>query len=827
MWGTITAVSRMLRFSRYRADLLAIGAFLVALAITMWHRWVYDNWLTQNDIMPFFLPWFELVGDCVRQLDVPGWTLAFSSGSPLAGDPSAGWMYFPVMTAFALFEAQTAFKVMILLQTVIGGLSMYAFCRVLGLRSVAAAMSMFTFGFGPFLYGQTQTATVFSQVMTWIPVGLLGIECAIRAERLLFRTAWACLAALAVSQIAAAWVGQGLINALLVLGGWLGYRAVIYPPSFDVGMARRVAGAAMVGAMTILGGLGLAAAGLLPRLAINAQSNIANGDYSDVLGGDYGAARRSVSSLIGMLLADDVESRLNSVGALTLFLAIAGFLLARQRYCAPFFAIVYVSSFILALEDTPLHKLFYVIPQFQGIHEHAPERMVRIMPFALSILAGIAIQELLNLRVHKQGALMLAIVSGVTSAMILFVGDAAWWSRLWLLGIVFTATVLCLATAGAIPRLAPAKDRTRVFAAVGLIILFVAVQPGRDIVQGIVESGEGPVGALMQGDAETKRLIDLYTSSEEPDSAASFLQDMQEKSRPFRFVGYNGRFSPDLRVSADLYTNRRTEAGTMAVLLNGRGAFLGLEQIQGHNPIHLRWYVEYIDTMNGLSQEYHSVDPTPLAVAESQLLNMLNVRFILVARALPEDRADVQAIADGRAIAYQDEKVTIYEDSEAFGPAWIVHQVRSNNEGECLTLFEADVLAGRQVACVDGEIPDVERNSPERADQESVTITAREDDSLRATARLESPGLVVFSEVYAEGWNAYVDGERVDVLRTNHALRGVAVPAGDHTIDLRYEPDELRIGLWTTGVIGSAMLMMVVAAGITTWRGRFRETTIQ
>jgi hypothetical protein len=212
-------------------------------------------------------------------------------------------------------------------------------------------------------------------------------------------------------------------------------------------------------------------------------------------------------------------------------------------------------------------------------------------------------------------------------------------------------------------------------------------------------------------------------------------------------------------------------------------------------------------------------------MAESQLFDMLNVRYVLVARALPEDRADVQAIADGRAVVYQDEKVTIYENRAAFGPAWIVHQVRSNNVGECLALFEADVLDGHQIACVDGELPDIQRTSPEQAGRESVTVIARQDDSLRAIARLETPGLVVFSEVYAKGWNAYVDGERVEVLRTNHTLRGVTVPAGDHTIELKYEPKELEIGLWISGVTGSAMLTVFAAAGMAGWNRRPRRNT--
>lgn len=85
---------------------------------------------------------------------------------------------------------------------------------------------------------------------------------------------------------------------------------------------------------------------------------------------------------------------------------------------------------------------------------------------------------------------------------------------------------------------------------------------------------------------------------------------------------------------------------------------------------------------------------------------------------------------------------------------------------------------------------------------------------MTAVAVASAPGLVVFSEVYEEGWNAYVDGERVDILRTDHALRGVPVLAGKHTIEFRYDPESIRIGLWISGVSGlGVLLIFALAAG--------------
>jgi uncharacterized membrane protein YfhO len=101
---------------------------------------------------------------------------------------------------------------------------------------------------------------------------------------------------------------------------------------------------------------------------------------------------------------------------------------------------------------------------------------------------------------------------------------------------------------------------------------------------------------------------------------------------------------------------------------------------------------------------------------------------------------------------------------------------------------------------------------------ETVVVTGHGGDEMTAHITAQSPGLVVFSEIYEEGWRAWVDGEPGDILRTNHALSGIPVGAGEHTIEMRYEPMSLRTGLWTSGVTG--IVMLGVAAAAIGWRTR-------
>jgi hypothetical protein len=225
--------------------------------------------------------------------------------------------------------------------------------------------------------------------------------------------------------------------------------------------------------------------------------------------------------------------------------------------------------------------------------------------------------------------------------------------------------------------------------------------------------------------------------------------------------------------------------------------------------------------MNGGPQNYHWADPYPATLQSSPLLDMLNARYIVVTLGEPYGqyldgpygRYDIRSIAAGKTEVFRNERVVVVvENPTAFPRAWIVHKVRPNHDGEGLRQLASGRVDGREVAFVDGELPEVDPVVASSSGVEHVAIMSKDEDALTAVVRVDAAGLVVFSEIYEQGWAAYVDGEPEAVLRTNHALRGVAVPAGEHTIELRYEPASLRIGLWTSGITSIAVAIVLTAA---------------
>ncbi|MFR6383353.1 MAG: YfhO family protein, partial [Odoribacter splanchnicus] len=72
--------------------------------------------------------------------------------------------------------------------------------------------------------------------------------------------------------------------------------------------------------------------------------------------------------------------------------------------------------------------------------------------------------------------------------------------------------------------------------------------------------------------------------------------------------------------------------------------------------------------------------------------------------------------------------------------------------------------------------------------------------------------LAVFSEVYyPEGWQAYIDDQPGELFRTDYILRGLSVPAGEHTITLVYNPRSAYQGALISQI--SSILLILALLG--------------
>ena len=88
----------------------------------------------------------------------------------------------------------------------------------------------------------------------------------------------------------------------------------------------------------------------------------------------------------------------------------------------------------------------------------------------------------------------------------------------------------------------------------------------------------------------------------------------------------------------------------------------------------------------------------------------------------------------------------------------------------------------------------------------SSAVFERDDaDAISLRVSAAADGLLVLTDSYYPGWRAAVDGAPAPIHRVNYGFRGIPVPRGDHTVDLRYEPDSYRVGLFVTLLAAAAL----------------------
>jgi hypothetical protein len=103
----------------------------------------------------------------------------------------------------------------------------------------------------------------------------------------------------------------------------------------------------------------------------------------------------------------------------------------------------------------------------------------------------------------------------------------------------------------------------------------------------------------------------------------------------------------------------------------------------------------------------------------------------------------------------------------------------------------------------------------------------RRDDPDRLELDVDAPQMafVVVADAWMPGWSVAVDGARAPLFRVDHLLRGVAVPAGDHRVTMRYEPPGWAVSVPVTRAAFLLWLGLAAVAGVALARGRKRSET--
>jgi hypothetical protein len=103
----------------------------------------------------------------------------------------------------------------------------------------------------------------------------------------------------------------------------------------------------------------------------------------------------------------------------------------------------------------------------------------------------------------------------------------------------------------------------------------------------------------------------------------------------------------------------------------------------------------------------------------------------------------------------------------------------------------------------------------------TVSIALDAPGRLKLQAKAPAEQILVLTESYHDGWKATIDGTSAPVIRVNRDFLGCLVPAGNHHIELVFQPASLRLGK----AISAGGLGLLVAAVALAWLPRPGRTT--
>ncbi|MBX3733569.1 MAG: hypothetical protein KF791_13355 [Verrucomicrobiae bacterium] len=519
----------------------------------------------------------------------------------------------------------------------------------------------------------------------------------------------------------------------------------------------------------------------------------------------------------------------------------------RERRLIAFWGVVCLVSLLLAFgRFAPFYRLIYSLPYLSTIR--VPMKFLHVMHLGLFVLFAYGLQGLWRLYVAvpsvRRGGLMDQVAGWWRDAR----GFDRTWSRA-LAGLAIGALGVALVYAASLPALAahiahagfPGNEGQgmagfSVFE-VGLFAGFVVLNATllALVCSGRFSGGRGAMAAVLLGGV---LVVDLGRA------AVPFIQhyDYQRRYASNPVLEFLARQPWEQRVTARYFPDIRQtltspDDGTWPAVQNQ-----WMEQQFPYSTLHTadiwqmprmpEWDAEYL-------QKFRPTAPSDLGRI-GRMWQLANVRYIIAARGMvaelnrlfdPEQQRFKPVLGfdlapkpgsptDGRvgldditAVVNPSGQYAVIENGTALPRARLFSGWEVLPDSDAALRRLADPAFRPESTVVLAEAPvlpggETLNESPGGAPGEAV-ITAWAPKRVTLRTMAAQPAVLLLNDRWDSSWQATVDGQVVPILRANFLMRGVAVPAGEHTVEFRYKPD-MRM-LWVS------LTAIGVALGVGVW----------
>lgn len=727
----------------YLPDILAIGALAVFTLAFFWRLVSGDAFSPADggDLGSFLYPTYRFIQHSLQMGVWPLWNPHIYSGTPFTAEVQSGILYPPHLLRFLVGTTlrYQDMQALSMLHIWWAGTTTYLLARGLRLYRLPALLAATAFMFSDLFLIHFGNLNLIA-VASWIPLTLLGIHRSLKNNSL--RAALAAGLALGIGSLAGHI--QMTLFGLMAMGLWVGMWLLLERKHWRTLWPRALRSVLVPGAVT----LGLIMPLLLPGLELARLSERSAWQYVQSVGFSLSPAQ-----LIGLLIPGFFgrgaalhwgmwpRVEVGYVGVITLVLALVALFVRRERITWQMLGLALLSlAFSMGIYSIVHGWLTWLLPGLEQLR--APARFIFLFDLAVALLAAQGLQTLLTAWNDASRKDFDVVWRGLRSLLLIALAVGA--------PVIYAVLLL---TQSADPTLHLRASISTIAVvdflllySLSLLLLWARRRQwlGRDLF-GIL------VLALLLIDLAS---LGAYEDLGDKDPTANF-----QHPAIVEFL----QTDPDLfRIDARTDIEQLWQPDTALVY--------GLDDIWGVvNPLTLTYYRDYLEATGGRS---------------SDLYALTNVKYVIA-------RKDVVLDWNFWDLAFEgDPDLNVYRFRRFSPRVLLVGQTRpvpslgaaqdSIRQSQFQALDEAIIEGGEALSGPKGE----------------AYVLAWEMNKVRVKTTSAAAGALIIAQTWYPGWQAQVDGGAWQpVLRADGAWQAVMVPAGEHTVVLRFQPTPFFLGL--------------------------------
>ena len=718
----------------------------------------FPNKAQYFDVIRQLYPWKTFALELLKSGQFPLWNPYNFSGSPLFANSQSAVLY-PLSIFYFLLPQVAAWSLLVVLQPLLAGLFTYLYSRQIRIGRRASLFAATTYSYCLFMSVFLEYNTV-GHVILWLPLVLFSIE------KIIEKLHWKYLALLIVSLSAAFTAGHIQIFGFLYLF------------SLAYGLIRLISDKVpkqkiFIVLMGFVLPIGIVAILLFPLLELISNAARSPQEYNFLITRfllqPYQLILFFAPDIFGNPATGNYAINFDQYPGNSVYVGIVPLLFAffsvqyfkKNSFVRIFslFSLIFLVFFIRSL----FTELFYKI-QIPFFSTGSPTNAIFLLSFSFSILAGIGMDYWLTKKV-----LLKQVLVGC-----LFLFGALWGF------FILTHPSIILTRNFILPT------------AVLVLSAFLLVVSRRYI--------------------STKKIIFVLILSISIFDSFYYFQ----KFNPFvikELVYPQTKIILYLQKTAGI--NRIWGYGSSSMDSNFQTQY-GLFSPDGYDPLYPKDYGIFIQSSrDGLLPKNFTnqtrsdaviapgfgEEDLPMNKNRLKVLSLLGVKYILASKS--DGTTEKTFPSSDYKQVYGDESYLVFENLKSLPRFYLANNFSlydSSNFGE---KFFSEDFDPQKTILLQNEISGLKNN----ADTQAATASLEEysPNKISIKTNSQNDNILFLSDTYYPGWEAFVDGQKTEILKAFYSFRAVVVPAGVHTVNFVYNPVAFDIG----------RLVSIISIGIT------------